>query len=41
MESSFFDEQRIIQATSDVFWVMQLTRNILKDNEQYFLRITS
>ena len=33
MEDSFPDEQRVIQATSDVFWTMQLTRNIPKDDE--------
>ena len=40
MEDSFSDEQRIIQTTSDVFWTMQLARDIPKDDEQYFLEIT-
>ena len=41
MKSGFPDKQRIIQATSDIFWIMQFTRNILKDDEQHFPRITS
>ena len=31
MESSILNEQRTIQAKSDVFWTMQLTRDILRD----------
>jgi len=38
MESSIFYEQGTIWAESDVFQIMQLTRNIPKDDKQYFLR---
>ena len=31
MKSSILNEQRTIQAKSDVFWTMQLTRDILRD----------
>jgi len=31
MESSILNEQRTIQAKSDVFWTMQLARDILRD----------
>ena len=41
MESCIINQQGIIQATSYVFWVMQFTRNIPKDDEQHFLRATS
>ena len=41
MESCILNQQGIIQATSYVFWVMQFTRNIPKDDEQHFLRATS
>ena len=41
MEGSFPDKQRVIWATSNVFWIMQLARNIPKDDEQYFLGIAS
>ena len=40
MEGSLSDKQRIIQTTSDVFWTTQLTRNISKNDEQYFPGIT-
>ena len=40
MEGSFSNKQRVIQATSDVFWTMQLTKDIPKNDEQYFLGIT-
>ena len=33
MEGSFSDEKKIIQTTSNVFWTMQLTRNISKNDE--------
>jgi len=33
MESSLFDEQRIIQTTGHVFWTVQVTGNIPKDDE--------
>ena len=35
MEDNIFNEQGIIWAKSDVFWTMQLTRDILANNEQY------
>ena len=41
MESYVFNQQGTIQTSSHVFQIMQLARNILKDNEQYFLGITS
>ena len=34
-------EQRTIRAPSDVFWTMQFTRDISKDDEQHFPRINS
>ena len=40
MESSFPDKQRIVQTASNVFWIMQLTRDISEDDEQHLLRIT-
>ena len=33
MESSFPDEQRVVQTISNVIWIMQLTGNILEDDE--------
>ena len=41
MESCILNQQGVIQATSHVFWVMQLTGNIPKDDEQYIPRVTS
>jgi len=35
MESGFSDEQETIQATSHVFWTVQFTGNILKNNKQH------
>ena len=40
MESSVSNEQEIIRTTSDVFWIMQFTWNISKNDEQYLLRTT-
>ena len=40
MEGSFPDKQEIIQTASDVFQTMQLTRNILENDEQHFPRTT-
>jgi len=40
MESSFPDKQETIQTADYVLWTMQLTRNISKDDEQYFLEVT-
>ena len=40
IESSFLNKQEFIQTTSHVLWTVQLTRNISKDDEQHFLRIT-
>jgi len=37
MESSILNEQRTIWTQSDVFWIIQLTRNISKNDEQYIL----
>ena len=36
MESCFPDQQGIIQTQSHVFWIIQFTRNIPEDDEQYF-----
>jgi len=33
MESSFLNEQEIIQTLSDILWIMQFTRNISMDDE--------
>ena len=33
MEGHIPEKQRTIQTTSDVFWTMQLARNISKDDE--------
>ena len=41
MEGSFPHEQRLIRTPSDVFWTIQFTRNIPKNDEQHFLRTTS
>ena len=40
VKSGLPHKQRVIWATSDVLWVVQLTRNIPKNNEQHLLRIT-
>ena len=39
MEGRIFDKERLIQTSSDVFWTMQLIRNISIDDEQYILGI--
>jgi len=41
MKSRVFNQQGTIQTSSHVFQIMQLARDIPKDDEQYFLRITS
>ena len=38
MKSSFLNEQRIIQTSGNILWIMQFTRNISMDNEQYIQR---
>ena len=38
IESSVSNEQEIIWAKIDVFWTIQLTRNISIDDEQYIPR---
>ena len=40
MEDSIPNKQRTFQAKSDILQNMQLARNISKDDEQHFLRIT-
>jgi len=40
MEGCIPDKQRTIQTTSNVFQTIQLTRNISKDDKQYFSEIT-
>ena len=32
------DQQGTIRTSSDVFWTVQLARNVSKDDEQYFPR---
>ena len=41
MKGCIFNEQRIIQTTGYVFWAIQLTRNILENDEQYFPEVTT
>jgi len=38
MKDSLLNKQRLIQISSDVFWTLQLIRNLSKDDEQYILR---
>ena len=33
IESSILNKQRIIQIQDNIFWIMQLTRNILEDDK--------
>ena len=40
MESCLFNKQRPIQTTSHVLWIVQFTRNIPKNDEQYLSRTT-
>ena len=40
MESSFLNEQGIIQTSSDILWIMQFTKNISMNNEQYIQKTT-
>ena len=39
IESCLLDQQRIIQTQNHIFWIMQLSKNILEDDEQHFQRI--
>ena len=41
MKGYILNKQRTIQTTGHILWTVQFTRNILKDDEQYFLRVTS
>ena len=41
MEGCILNQQGIIQTTSNIFWTMQLARNLSKDDEQCVLGITS
>ena len=41
MESHVFNQQGSIRTSSHIFQIMHLTRDIPKDNEKYFLGITS
>ena len=41
MKGCISDQQEIIQTLSDVFWIMQFTGNLLKNDEQHFPRTTS
>ena len=41
MESSLLNKQRIIQTLSDVLRIVQLSRNISMDDEQYILGTTT
>ena len=40
MKSNILNKQRTIRTQSDVFQIIQLTKNISKDNEQYILGAT-
>ena len=40
MEGHISNEQRAIRTTGHIFQTMQFTKNISKDDEWYFLRIT-
>ena len=40
MESSVLDEQGFIQTTSHILWIMQLARDISKNDEQHIQRTT-
>ena len=41
MKSYVFNQQRVIQTTGHIFWVMQFTRDIPENDEQYLPRVTS
>ena len=41
MEGHILDQQEIVQTSSNVLWIMQLARNVPKDDEQYFPRAAS
>ena len=41
MESSILNKQKTIQIQSNVFWIIQLTRNISKNDKQYILGATT
>ena len=41
MEGHIPNQQKTIQTSSDILWTMQLARNLSKNDEQYFLGITS
>ena len=35
----FIKNKGLFKPKSNIFWTIQLTRNILKNNEQYFMRV--
>ena len=41
MENSLLNKQRTIQTSSDVLQIVQLSRNISMDDEQYILKTTT
>jgi len=41
MKGSIPNKQGTFCAKSNILWIMQLTRNISKDDEQYLSRITT
>ena len=41
MEGHILNQQEIIQTASNIFWTMQLARNLSKDDEQCISRTTS
>ena len=41
MKSGFPHKQRVIRTPSDIFWTMQFTRNIPKNDEQHCPRTTA
>ena len=40
MENSFLDKQKVVQTTSNVFWIMQLAGNVSEDDEQHLPKAT-
>ena len=41
MEGHIPNQQRIVQTSSDVLWIVQFTRNFSMDDEHYLLRTAS
>ena len=41
MEGCIPDQQELIRTSSNILWTMQFTRDISKDDKQYFPRTAS